>query len=251
MKIDAVIIEDERNNLENLIGLLRDWCPGVQVKGTAGTVADAIALIREAAPALVFLDIQLQEGTGFDVLKAFDTTGFEVIFITAYDQYGIQAIRFSALDYLLKPVDIRELQAAVDKARDKIMKQQKNDQLEHLLRTIRLPVTDIPRLALPTLQETRYVRVDGIMRCEAANNYTVFHLRGDAPVMVAKTLKEYVGLLKGYDFHRVHQSHLINFRYVKSLLREDGGVLLLEDGTRVSVSRQYMDAVKQALHRLP
>lgn len=251
MTIDAVIIEDEMPNVENLLGLLRDWCPAVRVTATAGTVAAGIDAIRKQAPALVFLDIQLQEGTGFDVLKAFETAGFEVIFITAFDQYGIQAIKFSALDYLLKPVDIRELQAAVEKAQEKIGQRQQNDRLGHLLRMIRMPGTDLPRLALPTLQETRYVRVEDIIRCEAANNYTVFHVRNETPLMVAKTLKEYVGLLKDYDFHRVHQSHLVNFRYVKSLLREDGGVLLLEDGARVPVSRQHMETVKQVMNRMP
>lgn len=251
MKLDAVIIEDEVNNLENLAGLLRDWCPAVQVKGTAGTVDAAVALIRELAPALVFLDIHLQEGSGFDVLKAFDTADFEVIFITAYDQYGIQAIKFSALDYLLKPVDIHELQAAVGKARDRIMAKQKNEQLGHLIRMIRLPGNEQPRLALPTLQETRYVRVEDIVRCEASDNYTRFYLKHEAPLIVARTLKEYAGILKEYDFHRVHQSHLVNFRYVKSLLREDGGVLLMEDGAKVRISRQYMEAVKQALNRTP
>ncbi|WP_276483398.1 LytR/AlgR family response regulator transcription factor [Paraflavitalea pollutisoli] len=251
MTLNAVIIEDELPNLENLLGLLRDWCPDVRVVASAGTVATGIEAIQKHSPALVFLDIQLQEGTGFDVLKAFDTADFEVIFITAYDQYGIQAIKFAALDYLLKPVDIPELQTAVGKAQDRIGARQKNEQLEHLIRMIRVPGNDQPRLALPTLQETRYVRVEEIIRCEASDNYTRFYLKQEAPVVVAKTLKEYVGLLKDYDFHRVHQSHLVNFRYVKSLLREDGGVLLLEDGTKVPVSRQHMEAVKQVLNRLP
>jgi two-component system LytT family response regulator len=249
MKIDAVIIEDEPNNLENLQGLLANWCTGIQVVATATNVEDAVQTIRTHHPQLLFLDIQLHERTGFDVLKAIDAIDFEVIFITAYDHYGIQAVKFSALDYLLKPIDIKELQAAVEKAREKITAKQQNSNLENLLQYIRKAGIDMPRIALPTLQETRYVKVNEIVRCEASDNYTRFYLSGGENILVAKTLKEFDALLKPYDFHRTHQSHLVNLKYVKSLLREDGGILLMEDATRVPISRQNMESIKQALNR--
>ncbi|AXY72850.1 DNA-binding response regulator [Paraflavitalea soli] len=249
MKISAVIIEDEPNNLENLQAILTNWCPAVQVVGTAATVAEAIAVINTQQPQLLFLDIQLEDRSGFEVLKGLDHLDFEVVFVTAYDQYGIQAIKFSALDYLLKPIDIRELQQAVEKAREKIMAKQHNGNLENLLNFVRRSGIDMPRIALPTLQETRYVKVNEILRCEASNNYTNFHLRSGETILVCKTLKEFAELLKPYDFHRTHQSHLVNLPYVKSLLREDGGVLLMEDGAKVPVSRQNMESIKQALNR--
>ncbi|WP_315814793.1 LytTR family DNA-binding domain-containing protein [Paraflavitalea speifideaquila] len=184
------------------------------------------------------------------MLKAIDSINFEVIFITAYDHYGIQAVKFSALDYLLKPIDIRELQQAVDKARQKIAARQQNSNLENLLQYIRQVGIDMPRIALPTLHETRYVKVSEIIRCEASNNYTRFYLSSGESILVSKTLKEFAELLKSYDFYRIHQSHLVNLKYVKSLLREDGGALLMEDGARVPISRQNMESIKQALNRL-
>lgn len=250
MKINAVIIEDEPNNIENLQGILANWCPAVQVLATATTVEEGVQAIKGHQPSLVFLDIQLHDRSGFDVLKALDDIGFEVVFITAYDQYGIQAIKFSALDYLLKPIDIRELQQAVEKAREKIAAKQHNGNLENLLNFVRRSGMDTPRIALPMLQETRYVKVNEIVRCEAANNYTHFYLCNGDTILVCKTMKEFAELLKPYDFHRTHQSHLVNLRFVKSLLREDGGVLLMEDTAKVPVSRQNMGAIKQALNSL-
>lgn len=249
MKINAVIIEDELNNIENLQGILANWCPAVLIMGTATTVDEGVEVIKTQHPQLVFLDIQLHDRSGFDVLKALDAIEFEVVFITAYDQYGIQAIKFSALDYLLKPIDIRELQQAVEKARGKIVAKQHNGNLENLLNFVRRSGMDMPRIALPTLQETRYVKVNEIVRCEAANNYTHFYLRDGETILVCKTMKEFAELLKPYDFHRAHQSHLVNLQFVKSLLREDGGVLLMEDAAKVPVSRQNMGAIKQALNR--
>lgn len=250
MKIKAVIIEDEPNNIENLQGILANWCPAVQIVATATTVEEGVQVIKGHQPSLVFLDIQLHDRSGFDVLKALDDIGFEVVFITAYDQYGIQAIKFSALDYLLKPIDIRELQQAVEKAREKIVAKQHNGNLENLLNFVRRSGMDMPRIALPMSQETRYVKVNEIVRCEAANNYTHFYLNNGDTILVCKTMKEFAELLKPYDFHRTHQSHLVNLRFVKSLLREDGGVLLMEDAAKVPVSRQNMAAIKQALNGL-
>lgn len=248
MKINAVIIEDELNNIENLQGILANWCPAVHIMGTATTVEEGVDVIKAHPPQLVFLDIQLHDRSGFDVLKALDAIEFEVVFITAYDQYGIQAIKFSALDYLLKPIDIRELQQALEKAREKIVAKQNNGNLENLLNFVRRSAMDMPRIALPTLQETRYVKVNEIVRCEAANNYTHFYLRDGETILVCKTMKEFAELLKPYDFHRAHQSHLVNLQFVKSLLREDGGVLLMEDDAKVPVSRQNIGAIKQALN---
>jgi two-component system LytT family response regulator len=247
MDIKAVIIDDEPHNIENLQGILEKWCKGVNVVATATSADDGIAAIKETMPEILFLDIQMPGKSGFDVLTAFPEVNFEVIFITAYDQYGIRAIKFSALDYLLKPIDIAELQKAVEKAKAKLARKHQNLSVENLLAFIKKSQHDFPKIALPTMQEIRYVKVNEIVRCEASNNYTTFYLQDGDEILVCKTLKEFSGLLKPYGFHRTHQTHLVNFQYVKSLLKEDGGKLLLENQMKIPISRQNLEAVKRTL----
>jgi two-component system LytT family response regulator len=241
MSIRSIIIDDEPNNIENLQFLLNQYCPEIDITATAMNADDGIAAIRVQQPDLVFLDIQMPEKSGFDLLKAFATINFEIVFITAYDQYGIQAIKFSALDYLLKPININELTAAIEKARNKIIAKQKNSSIENLLEYIKSGNKEIPKIALPTLQEIRYVRVDDIIRCEASNNYTLFYLQNGEKILVCKTLKEFSDLLKSYNFIRTHQSHLVNLHFVNSWLKEDGGALLLTNRELVK------DALNKAL----
>ncbi|MFD0749972.1 LytR/AlgR family response regulator transcription factor [Mucilaginibacter calamicampi] len=247
MDITCVIIDDEANNVENLKGLLEKWCPGVNVAACAGSADKGIEAIRATTPDVVFLDIQMPQKSGFEVLKAFETVTFEVVFITAFDQYGIQAIKFSALDYLLKPIDIEELKKAVEKAKARIAARQQNQNIGNLLSFIKNTQQDVPKIALPTMSETRYVKVSEIIRCEAYNNYTTFFLPQGEEVLVCKTLKEFAELLKPYGFERTHQSHLVNIKYVKSLLKEDGGKLLMEDRSKIPISRQNLDKIKKTL----
>ncbi|KQB98845.1 LytTR family DNA-binding domain-containing protein [Pedobacter sp. Hv1] len=248
--MNCIIIDDENNNIENLQNILATWCPQVTVVATAGTVAEAKTAIALHQPNLLFLDIQLHDESGFDLLKALQTIDFEVIFVTAYDQYGIQAVKFSALDYLLKPIAISELQQAIAKAANKIANKQQNLNVENLLNFIQKTQKEAPKIALPTLQETRYVKVNEIVRCEASNNYTNFILQNGDEVLVCKTLKEFTELLKPYQFHRPHQSHLVNFHFVKSLLKEDGGTLLLDDQSKIPISRQNLESIKKALQTI-
>jgi two-component system LytT family response regulator len=250
MNINAVIIDDEPNNIENLQGMLAKWCSGVTITGTAGDAEIGIELISKIMPDLVFLDIQMPERSGFDVLKAFKNVPFEVIFVTAYDQYGIQAIKFSALDYLLKPVDVLELQQAVEKAKARLGAREQNLSIANLVSYFQKSQHEYPKIALPTSRETRYVKVDQILRCQASNNYTTFYIQGGEQVLVSKTLKEFDELLKPYGFQRTHQSHLINLQYVKSFLKEDNGMLLMEDHSKIPISRQSLDSVKMALNRM-
>ena len=248
MSIRCVIIDDEPNNIENLGLLLGQYCPDIEVAATAMNADDGMAAVQQQQPALVFLDIQMPRKSGFDMLKTFSEINFEIIFITAYDQYGIQAIKFSALDYLLKPINIQELKAAVEKARNKINAKQKNTSIENLLQYIKSGDKHIPKIALPTLNEIMYVRIDDIIHCEASNNYTLFYLQNAERILVCKTLKEFAELLAPHHFIRTHQSHLINLHFVKSLLKEDGGTLLLTDQTKVPISRQNRDMVKARLN---
>lgn len=246
----AILIDDEASNLENLRTLLEKHCPQVTIIATAPTVSDAVDVIEEYLPDLVFLDIQMGEQTGFDVLRQLVTRNFEVIFVTAYDQYGIQAVKFAALDYLLKPIDIQELMTAVNKAEQKIATQIPGSQLDFLLQQLKKPEPNVTKIALQMQSEIRYVSLSEIIRCEADNTYTRFFLADDEKILVSKSLKEYADLLRPNGFLRTHQSHLVNPKYVKSWLREDGGILLLVSGEKIPISKPNKDTVKQALQKL-
>lgn len=246
----AVLIDDEISNLENLQALLEKHCPQVSIMAAAKDVSEAVEAIEKHLPDIVFLDIQMGEQTGFDVLTLLPTRNFEVIFVTAYDHYGIQAVKFAALDYLLKPVDIEELINSVDKAQRKLEKHIKTSQLDFLLQQLKKPETTISKIALQMQSEIRYVNLSEIVRCEADNTYTHFVLSSDEKILVSKSLKEYADLLRPNGFLRTHQSHLVNPTYVKSWLKEDGGILLLISGEKIPVSKPNKEAVKQALLKI-
>lgn len=246
----AVLIDDELSNLENLRSLLNKHCPQVTIFATAQNVVDAVDAIGNYLPDLVFLDIQMGKQTGFDVLKLLPTRNFEVIFVTAYDQYGIQAVKFAALDYLLKPIDIDELINAVNKAEHKLAIQMHTSQLDFLLQQLKKPEPKVNKIALQMQNEIRYISLSEIIRCEADNTYTHFFLSGGEKILVSKSLKEYADLLSPNGFLRTHQSHLVNPKYVKSWLKEDGGILLLMSGEKIPVSKPNKDTVKRALQQL-
>lgn len=246
----AILIDDENSNLENLRILLEKHCPQVTIIATAQSVRDAVDVIENYVPDLVFLDIQMGDKTGFDVLKLLPMRNFDVIFVTAYDQYGIEAIKFAALDYLLKPIDIEELMHAVKKAERKFTRQIQTSQLDFLLQQLKKPEPTISKIALPMQSEIRYVSLSEIIRCEADNTYTHFFLSNGEKILVSKSLKEYSDLLRPNGFLRTHQSHLVNPKYVKSWLKEDGGILLLISGEKIPISKPNKDIVKQALQQL-
>lgn len=245
-KIAAIIVDDERNNCENLKELLGKYCPEVEIVGMAHSAAEGIEGISRLRPSLVFLDIQMQGGSGFDLLEQLRPVSFEVIFVTAFDQYAIRAIRFCAIDYLLKPVDILELQSAVSRAVNKILQREPNLSLTNLLEN-RNPEKDGLKIALPTAERILFVQISEIIRCLGDNNYTTVYLKNSDSVLVSKTLKEYEELLTDKGFLRVHQSHLINLRYVRSFEKQDGGYLKMTDGASVPISRQRKQHVLQQL----
>ena len=251
MSIKTIIVEDELNNLEHLQRLIEAHATDVTVLATASTVADARAMIEQYRPDIVLLDIQLKESTGFDLLTTLPSISFEIIFITAYDSYAIQAIKFSALDYLLKPVTAGDLQMAVAKAAARIQQKQKDQKLDNLLAFLATGNRDQQKLALPLQDEVRYEPIVSIVRLEASNNYCYIFLESRERLLVCKTLKEFAGMLDSYGFVRTHQSHLVNARYVKSYLKEDGGVLLLTDQSKIPISKAHRTLVKERLQQLP
>ena len=244
--IRAVVIDDEEKGRRNLKDFLKRYCPNVLIIGEADSAKTGTKLISDSDPELVFLDIEMPGGSGFDLLRSMDSQAFEVIFVTAYDQYGIQAIKFCAIDYLLKPINYLELQGSVNKAAQRIKEKQGNSRLLQLIRNIEAPNQE-KRLALPTQQSVEFVEINSIVRCQSDNNYTEFHLANGQKYLVCKTLKEYEEILEEYGFFRPHQSHLINIRFLASYVKSDGGALVMKDGAQVPVSRFKKSEVKQLM----
>jgi len=243
--INAVMIDDEQNNIDNLRLLLAKHCPQVNVIGFALNADDGETLIRQTTPDLVFLDIQMPGKNGFDLLKSLDYYNFGIVFVTAHDQYGIQAVKFSAIDYLLKPVIVEELKSAVSKAIEKRAAKHQNLQLENLICFLKQEQQKTAhRIALQGSKETRFVETGMIIRCESSNNYTTFFLTSGEKIITSKPIFEYEDLLSSYGFFRSHQSHLVNKQHIRSWVKEDGGYLLMNDGSQVPVSRNKRDSLK-------
>ncbi|MCX6218815.1 LytTR family DNA-binding domain-containing protein [Spirosoma sp.] len=248
MNAKALLIDDEQPNLDNLRALLDVYCPQVTICGTALNAEVGQHLLYAHQPDLLFLDIQMPQQSGFDLLRRLPEHDFEVIFVTAYDQYAIQAMRFAAVDYLLKPLDISELQAAVDRAIKQRRLKVQNQQLENLLNLLKTgPANEAQRIALATAKETRFVKTSEIIRCQSSNNYTTFYLADGESLLVCRPIYEYDDLLKSHDFIRCHQSHLVNKAFIRSWKKEFGDFLLLTDGTEVPIARGKKDELKKAL----
>ena len=243
--LQAVIVDDEVSNIENLTILLNKYCPKIVVAGTATNVDQGLLVIREINPSILFLDIQMPDKSGFDLLKSITTHDFEVIFVTAYDQYAIQAIRFSAIDYLLKPVNVNELVNAVDRAIINVERKIQNERLENLIHSI--SNKNQLRIAIPGNKETLFISPETILFCKSDNNYTIFHLKNNQKLTSSKPIFEYEELLSAHGFIRCHQSYLVNRISIKSWIKIDGDRLLMDGGHEIPVSRNSKEKVKQAI----
>jgi two-component system LytT family response regulator len=210
------------------------------VTGTANSAREGITLINQVRPDLVFLDVQMPHGSGFDLLASFPEKSFDVIFITAFNHYAIQAIKFSAVDYILKPVNISELLEAVKKVEHKRLSHEyHNLDFNSLLENIKTPVPS--KLAIPTTDGIEYLNTSQIIRVEADRSYSWFHLTDKRKYLVSRNLKEYQELLQDLSFFRPHNSHLINMIFVKKFIRHEGGYIEMTDGSNVPISRGKRD----------
>ena len=205
-----------------------------------------LQMILKNNPDLVFLDIHMHKKTVFEVLSQIDNPRFDIIFVTAYDEYALRAIKFNALDYLLKPIDISELQKSIQKVKDKIIKNNENQRLNNLITNLNLEDPD-KKIALPQENEVVFVPIKEIIRCQAESNYTRFYLISGKSLIISRTLKEFDQALSGYNFVRVHQSHLVNTKLITSYVKHDGGYLKMQDGTSVPVARSRKDELNQLL----
>ncbi|WP_126248740.1 LytR/AlgR family response regulator transcription factor [Chitinophaga rhizosphaerae] len=236
MKIKALIVEDEILSREFLSNMVREHCPQLELAGTASNVDEAIQQIETLSPQLVFLDIEMQTGTGFDVLQRTAGRQFHVIFTTAFDHYAIKAIKFSAVDYLLKPIAFDELQQAVDKAIRQMESASGDNRLDLLLKNITRPSGDDFCISLSTSEGVDFVPLSTIIRLEAKGPYTIFFLKDGRQIMVSRNLKEYENSLQEYGFFRIHNSNIINLKDVKRWVKTDGGYAIMSDGAMVAIS---------------
>lgn len=241
--INAIIIDDEQHNVTNLQRLLEQHCREVSIVATANNAEDGIMMIKAHQPNLVFLDIQMPGKTGFDLLLALPKVDFEIVFVTAFDQYGITAVKFSAMDYLMKPVNVEELKGAVQKAVSR-----KSNSMEHLMAILKQGgQRQEHRIALPSAKETRFVYVKDIIRCESNNSYTTFFMQDGEKIVVSVSIYEYTEMLGEYGFLRCHQSHIINKQFVRSMVKEGGFYLQMQNGEKIPVSRDKKDWVKKEM----
>ncbi len=249
--ISAFIVDDMPQAIENLQEDLKTYCPEVAIIGTADGVVSGAKILKNLKPDILFLDIQLQDGSGFDLLEILPNANFQVIFTTASDAFAIKAFRFSAVDYLLKPIDPDDLMEAVKKIKAQGAKPIPGQQagLDLLLDTVKNR-TSPNRLALHTQEKILLADIADIVRCESTGNYTHFHFADGSKILVTKTLKEYDKLLEEHHFIRVHQSHLINAQLIKEYVKTEGGYLVMKDGARVPVSVRKKPEVIKLLNTL-
>lgn len=248
-EIKAVLIDDMSDARETLQTELSVWCPEVMIVGEADGVVSGAKLIRETKPNLVFLDIQMNDGSGFDLLEILgeSTQDFAVIFITGSDEFAIRAFRYSAIDYLLKPIDPDQLKEAVSKAMQSPKTQ--SAQVESLIRQVKHGETPT-RLALHTMEKVYVVPIGEIIRCESSANYTIFYLKDERQLLVTRTLKEFDQMLSEMKFLRVHQSHLVNSSFIREFNKGDGGYLIMTDESEVPVSSRKRSGLLQQLGEL-
>lgn len=242
--INAILIDDEAPARESLRKKLELFCPEVSVNAEASSVKEALTHMERMWPQLIFLDIHLGNASGFDLLeqlpsKAENKPLPEVIFITAHDEYAIRAIKFSALDYLLKPIDVEDLVKAIRKFEEKHDVDVRG--YDVLLENLRHINTRPKRIMIPAGDGMQILKVEDIVRCESSSNYTNFFLNNGTKLMASKTLKEFDQMLTPYDFERVHKSHLVNMKYAIKYITSDGGYLVLEDGATIPVANRKKD----------
>jgi two-component system, LytTR family, response regulator len=252
--ITAVIIDDDTNLRNGLRELLSFYAPDIKIIGEAEDVASGVEVIDRLKPQVVFLDIQLHDGTGFDVLEKIaqknGKTTSHIVFITAHEEYAIKAFRFSALDFLLKPVDPDELENVIGKIKKVLEKNDSYAHIDLLLENIRKKVDNFKRIALTTADGIHLYDVSDIIRCEGEDNYTTFFIKNNIPVIISKTLKEYEDLLSEYGFERIHQKHLINLAYLKSYVKKEGGFVVMADNAQLPISARKKERLQELIKSL-
>jgi two-component system LytT family response regulator len=245
--IRTVLIDDEVDSIRILQRLLETYCPTVNIAGTANGVDTGIELIRETKPDLVLLDIEMSQGNAFDLLNQLMPLSFQVIFVTAFDNYAIRAFKYSAVDYLLKPVDIDDLRNAVSRVREKPETNDLAEQMKILLSNVGMLQVSHQKMAIPTITGLNFVPVQDILRFEAKGSYTTIYLSTGETVLATRTIKDYEDVLPESVFCRIHSSHIINLTRIEKYQKGRGGMVLMEDGTAIEVAARRRDEFMRRL----
>lgn len=244
--IRAILVDDEKHCLKTLGMLLKEYCPEVQIQAQCDNGEAGIEAIKKFKPDLVFLDIEMPHMNGFEMLETLSEINFAVVFTTGYDQYAIKAFRFSALDYLLKPIDHEELKKTVQRVAQHLQRPLPQ-QLEILLQKIHSHTPAITKVALPTMEGLQMIPVDSIISCESERNYTLLFLKDKRKITVSKILKEIEEMLDEFSFLRVHHSYIVNINEISKYVKGEGGYLIMSDGSSIDVSRSRKDILLQKL----
>jgi len=244
----AILIDDMPQALQVLQSDLNDLFPDIQIIGTADSVVSGAKLLRQQQPDLLFLDIMLGDGTGFDLLEIFPNINSKIIFVTAYEEHAIRAFRFAAIDYLLKPINPDDLKDAVVRARQQIARPAES--IDILKATMKSPETLPTRITLHTQERIAVVNIDDIIRCESDGNNTIFMLASGEKIFVTKTLKQFATLFEQHTFYRTHQSHLINTKHIQEYIRKEGGYIKMKNGDDIPVAVRKKAEVVAMLDRL-
>lgn len=238
--LNAVIIDDELNSRETLKNLVTNFCKDVKIVAEADSVDEGISVINSNNPDLVFLDIEMPFRNGFDLLTSFKEINFEIIFTTAYSQYAIKAIKFSALDYLLKPINVKELREAISKIQAKrieLDKEAGSKKLDVFMANMKNISSQFQKMVIPTINGFDVIELKDIIRCESDRSYTSFHFTDKKTILLSKAIGDFEDLLDEHNFMRVHQSHLINLAHVKRYTKGRGGSVEMSDGSIIDISR--------------
>jgi two-component system LytT family response regulator len=248
--LKAVIIEDEEMGRQYLENLINDVGGQISLVGAADSVSSGLDLIKHQKPDVVFLDIQMHSETGFDLLERLPSIDFEIIFTTAYEHYALKAIKFCAIDYLLKPIDSQDLRMAIEKVEKRRSKDNLSKNFEVLLQNIKNTNTEHHQIALATNDGLVFVRVNNILYCESDGPYTNFFIKNADKIMTSKNLKEYEDLLTDHNFFRIHKSYLVNMAEIKRYIRGDGGQVIMTNGKALDVSKRKKEAFLSLLSKI-
>ena len=245
-ELTAILVDDMPVALEMLATDITNNHPEIKIIGKAKSVVEAAKLLRKQQPEILFLDIMLGDGTGFDILEIFPDLKSKIIFVTASDAFAIKAFKFAAIDYILKPYSNEDLAVSIEKAQSQI--QPDKEQLHVLQEAVTAPNNKPNKISLHTSEKIIVVNIEDIIRCKSDNNYTTFYFKDNSKILVSKTLKYYADMLKEVGFLRVHQSHLVNTTFIKEFIKSDGGYLMLTDGSNIPVSVRKRTEVLEVLN---
>lgn len=247
--MNAIIIDDEAKARQNIINLIKLTKVNISILHEANNVNSGFEAIRKFEPDLIFLDIQMPDGSGFNLLKKFEKINFQVIFITAFDQYAIDAFKYNAIDYLLKPINPIDFKAAVERANLRVKNASYYLNIEKLIQSLDAPA-EKNKIVLKTSEGMHLVHFNDIIRCESDKGYTFFYLTNNRKILVSNILKNFKESLPEKYFLRTHQSHLVNIDYIQSFIKADGGYILLKDGSTVPVAKRKREEIISFLENM-